>query len=1651
MDGVDSSITSQIERSDEKFRSYFWNNFVQEDGPLLYTLTSEDNTSSNGESEETKASFVPFSELKPLQHPEISYKEVTENYKDTIRIVATPEQQRDTVLGYSGAASQISSQALQVLQSITAAREFGATQAQLAKIHRIDPRSMYHFLKVLIEMKLIVKIPVTTDGQYTLLCLHIKFASQNLGYRAMTSEDNNFSSAGRQLVTGDGGRRFEGLLKTDNKKVSYYSGLIKQKLTHILECAKNQAMSIEDLARALDLVDMNVVQNRWFNRQIELLCKLKYIKRVNVPGVYRCIKLIRPYGANMPGDEATSGDINLKSVIADDTPQSGICIDTSIDHQVYKHILDSKEHGIIAKEIRRKMNMLNVKLLARILDTLCKPASTTDKPLINRVVEVVGRERRYRYYSDQGFKSSVAEEHKEYIEKSKTFPVKILPPRTEIKQKHGHVLVSSDFQGETVTGEPGHQSKTSNATGETELVADDNPDSGAFQQESNAETPLTAELVLSTSNQKAPEPGIHKRFISVSLLKRRKIILSILERKRMMEVHQSLVTEYQQEKARLYPDQEENSVIDRKTLVRTIHILESEGLVKVYKVENIPLSGEGTVSKTFCIHPEVDPTSEEVKAFVTECSNRQLFFATLGNKPAKQHERLELEVESLGDMQKRLGQDFFKGPMVPLSDVGAILPKARLDSKPRIRKEDDSENPDYASEFGWNKAKMMRALVFHRFLLDKLSSTDSSLFSYAEYPNVFATAPIFVLMDLRVFLIVVGISEDPTEETRTFVSENRDSRTPLNGLPDFMKPYVVPQKNFKKRLREVLEILDALGLLSPLACAPGGKGSEPLSYAVNHLVLNTHYEIHTKVKAPLSSRFPDQLDYDLENRKVYKLLSPKDCKEFWMDLQSSATVMKYVPTVKSISRPWSGIRRDFLLNLCNKRIWAEPISISNSQKDILMTQVNTIIRFAPPPHDPKIDQMAKETGLPRDHVVQFYKAITKVWHANSTPQRAPRLKQVKTWHATNESLESSIGPVRGSQSSTDARSTENQGLLATSTQERGGKFNIGHPKKSRARRVTWEDHEDDRLLLSYAITRCISETFNYKFSWQCVARAFDDARSREVCRHRYAKLARELTLTKRVESYRAQFSHVLPSISEKFRLDRKLDEYDINPLIAYFEPKSDSPSTVKVLSTPLPSDINVLEEHSHVRQAEPFSSMYIEDRLHPELSLPRRLHLINQLPSTLRTSCRQELDHLSDDLNDPRTVTSKDSESFVGNEDKYSPSTVIIRDETLAIEHTILSIVKAVYCLPRPERPRSVTRAILSSYQSSKVIEACELAKDWKILAGIKHSTYRIPGQRVGRSERFSNLMNGTYPRRLTAAATEINEMYDKTTDRIFQSDTGPAEMIVFLTDIAMGWLELSMVKPIGGGSVTAFEEVYGQGAILQFDISLKNTRDHPDATPGLESNRAQSLKLLEGPRDNKSGVPVSEENSSTSAEEEIPEPCIWLKARNKTQATFAKYVENDLAEDQRSIYKAIFEAVFWSASSGLLLQDIKGSLLKYFYKLFLAVELDDLIEELERRGAVEASYGILPKQASLFSKRSEFKRCDKFIIDERKVTNYIAQPGYYRYLDMSLVVSDHDGADAGPQGGEGEDEDTVEDAETELWLNQQPKSKKLRVDEQDP
>ncbi|KAG0035908.1 RNA polymerase III transcription initiation factor complex subunit [Podila clonocystis] len=1719
-------------RTDERFRQFFWDNFKEEEGNIIYK--TKDPYVPQPDTDHSRASYVSIEGATEFSDEELYYQTIGDDTKQRIRIAATADRIQVALLGHSGSTEFKSEVGYKALQMITASREYGVTQIQMAKEMGLDPRSMFHFIKVLIEQKLVVKIPVTTGGTYTLLCLHKKFASQNSGFIAMNgAEATGKKGTSRPLVSSDTGARFEGLLKTDSRRVSFYSALVKQTITELLNQAKNQIMTVEDLAMALDLGDMTIVQNRWFNRQIELLCRLKYVKRVHVPNKYRCIQLIRMFGNGTIGDGGEKA--NLKAFMSDDSMQSGICVDTCIEQQVYQSIKDAGKAGIVAREIAKELNKLNRRLLAKILESLVKASEWEPEPLVHRIVEFVGRERRYRYYSTTAFNSTVGQEHKDYIDKAK-----LQTPTVKPRNKKGKKQVTTEPTNVTTTNTPAPDTAATTETAgpsapnqnlqpsETSQAVEPSSVQGGESHGQDANSAQPAEPTVNAPGAVlAPE-----KFISIALLQRRKVIMTIMEQKRMVEIHATLVAEFHRQKNILFPGDQENVMTDRRTIFRAITVLETEGLLKIYKVDNVPMVGGGTCKKQFCLLPDISPDSEEVKQFVKDCSSRQMLYGSLANKPVKRLERMEVEVESLDQMATRLGSEF-TGINIPFSEVGAVTPasKIREEGKSKLHMLGaDFEGSQFAIQYGWFRAKMLRALVFHRFILDKLTVHDSNLYPYLGRPHILSTAPLLEVMPLRVFLQVVGIMiEPPTPECRQFLEENRMSNMPLQNLPSHTAFLALPSPAFTKRLREALEILDALGLVSPLDEHQNiAHSTGTLAYSSNHLVFHTHYEIFLDVAAPLDPIDPNDLERNLEGRKRYMLTSVKECRDFWVDLQTTASAMTFTGEVhvryKSQNYSWDKIKGNFLHNLCNRRIWTDPIRITAGQQRILLNYASQHSMFIPVANLALLSQISTETALAKEHIVRFYKALMASWkrtakyqakvkaekEAAKVKRRRPvRLRQVRM-----------VVPVEDKPAEViDAEARDairRRGLLGTDDPAnprglgRGGKYSIKGKRKKRAKRTTWTAEDEDTLLMSTAIVRYIAAASNVRFSWYAPARCmpFTSNKTVEICRHRYAKLMRVEVTAQRLEYYRMAFAHLYPEIAKKFTIDTtNLVEYDPNPVLNYFRLKLRNP-TDDLAHLP-----QALQTHQYaVRQHEPFASIYVEERIYKEESWHRQLLMLNLLPFTMRSMNPKELNYSQEELASPRTVT-VDTPMGVGSAIK---SEIQLRDEHLVRQNAVLTVIKTIYATPITRRSLDWTRAILETFDTALIQDACLRAKEWKVLVSVRGSTYRIPGQRVGRSERFTQIMAGAYPRAMSLAAADSARLFAGIKTWTFDEESSAADMMAITNEIAMDRVKLIMVPPSEPDAIKA-PEAYFLNTRLTFDVVIENLGfQEKQSSPVISS-------LKRADRDDQEEI--SEGLGSTKRiksiiEETEPEPVrSWTEVRQRTVAALEKYLGTVPDPQKRRLLQDIFTVVMASEAVGMTLIDIKasldlgkghqhdsdivhavrtlegtspsillsvgtaceryvifgwherwcvdygrilrsldsedneyavsetvnpvdwraprvwrtmdpeldksvfekslhailtmiadrpgvskGTLQRCCYKIILPVELDEILEELERRKAITQRSGINPKPATLFSKPGKFVECHRDTIHERKVTSYFPEPGYYKYLDMDLV-----------------------------------------------
>lgn len=354
--------------------------------------------------------------------------------------------------------------------------------------------------------------------------------------------------------------------------------------------------------------------------------------------------------------------------------------------------------------------------------------------------------------------------------------------------------------------------------------------------------------------------------------------------------------------------------------------------------------------------------------------------------------------------------------------------------------------------------------------------------------------------------------------------------------------------------------------------------------------------------------------------------------------------------------------------------------------------------------------------------------------------------------------------------------------------------------------------------------------------------------------------------------------------------------------------------------TPLPQDPAKIEQIYLVRHTDPLECLYVEDRFNLEMSMPKRMAVLKQLPPTIRGCSALELDYSPDELNAPRALDGAET----------SMAWLPTRDEKHDQEHIILAIIKAIYSMPYRRFARELSRVILGNFAPHMVQNACLLAKEWKVLRTIRKTSYRIPGQNLARSERFSNVMSGAFPRAMTAAAAELDADYKMSSERDFKSEAGPAEMLVLFNSVALGWVQLCMKVPSEGNQGMAFEEAYGQGALVRFDVHLKMSLIPTlEAGAGAEPTTATNGLKRSGEQLHEQDDPetvdgVSMKRSKGDVGHSRPQIDPWQETRAKVAMDFEAYLDTIPSANHRLLYQAVFEIVSSSCASGMVLQDIK-------------------------------------------------------------------------------------------------------------------------------
>ncbi|KAJ3179175.1 hypothetical protein HDU87_003133 [Geranomyces variabilis] len=424
INGGDDELTPRVVRLDDHLKAYLW--------PLIIELPhlNFELSSSGGKPGKSKKKKSATSTNTVLSKRDLRGKTLAclnDEYGDGLKLVADLETRTSALV--TDPSLTYTADNYDVLSAIARSRGKGITQVELSKALNVDPRKIFHCIKMLVKANQIIKIPIGVTGTATNLCVHVRFTERNsvyMGYRKKVVNTLN-KKAGSSLHAFESDSADMGNCRLEvngnqNGALVFHTELMKKNLTMMLKAAKNEIMVVEDIAAALKVsIKNNRQQRRWFTRMVDNLVKTGHVERVNVPTMdyrangeehmrtERCLRLVITYeprvarniGLAVPAARK-SQNVDTESAVV--IGEGGMLADLPFEWQVYRLIALAGDTGITAADIRRSLNYVGSKILEKALVRITKPADAPHDAIgASQVAEFAGRERRYRYYSTEAF------------------------------------------------------------------------------------------------------------------------------------------------------------------------------------------------------------------------------------------------------------------------------------------------------------------------------------------------------------------------------------------------------------------------------------------------------------------------------------------------------------------------------------------------------------------------------------------------------------------------------------------------------------------------------------------------------------------------------------------------------------------------------------------------------------------------------------------------------------------------------------------------------------------------------------------------------------------------------------------------------------------------------------------------------------------------------------------------------------------------------------------------------------------------------------------------------------------------------------------------------------------------------------------------
>lgn len=334
-----------------------------------------------------------------------------------------------------------------IFQKLLSSREHGISQAQLAKDEDLDPRSCFHYIKILIQAKQCVKIPIlaSTDSKpngskvSTNLLLHTKFKNTSPAYISFTMKSQQMDSILPSATISSASRNNDSNLD-QNLQVEHdvstriAKQVIIDKMKLLLESAKNKTLRLIDFMAALmdtstksrkslglffiimqslslylflSTLNLTLLLTLIYiiGTIVALLKKGGYVKTFNVKnlekgkGYITCIQMLKAFPSSSDDkiDPISCGARQSQFLLKADLP---------LEMQIYRMIAETGSVGIKSTELMHHLYpYLSYKAVMKVLGSLqgqcrnSKVIKKTASAYIKSVHDFDGKMRTSRYFA----------------------------------------------------------------------------------------------------------------------------------------------------------------------------------------------------------------------------------------------------------------------------------------------------------------------------------------------------------------------------------------------------------------------------------------------------------------------------------------------------------------------------------------------------------------------------------------------------------------------------------------------------------------------------------------------------------------------------------------------------------------------------------------------------------------------------------------------------------------------------------------------------------------------------------------------------------------------------------------------------------------------------------------------------------------------------------------------------------------------------------------------------------------------------------------------------------------------------------------------------------------------------------------------------